>query len=357
MILGSIFAMAGGWALDRFGPKKVIFLMAVITGLSMVLTSRAVTLWQVYLTYSLLLAMGSGGTYVVSMSTVTRWFRKKRGLALGLASSGVGTGTMLMSPYVGFLILQYGWRDASLIAGLSIWAVSIPLSFFLKGSPYEVGALPDGAKAESVEVDTASLDESLSGLSLAQALKTRSLWVITGIWFLFGGSVFLVQTHLVPHITDLGYSGVEAAAVLSFIGLANIIGRISMGVLSDRGGRRLSAALCALLQAASIVWLIWAKDLWAFYLFGMVYGFGYGGMTPGITALVSDSFGLRRIGTILGALDVGFGTGSAVGPIIGGVIFDATGDYFAAFLASAAAMLVVMLLVVLIRREANAARR
>jgi len=124
-----------------------------------------------------------------------------------------------------------------------------------------------------------------------------------------------------------------------------------MGVVSDRGGRRFSAILCAILGAGAILWLNWARDLWAFYLFGLVFGFAYGGMTPGVTALISDAFGLGRIGTILGVLDVGFGAGSALGPIIGGVIFDASGGYSIAFLLSAAAMLVVVLLVALIRRE------
>jgi MFS family permease len=356
MILGSFFAILGGWALDRFGPKKVVFVMAVITGLSMLLTSQTTALWQVFFTYSFLMAMGSGGMYVVSMSTVARWFDKKRGLALGIASSGVGTGTMLMSPYVGFLIAQFGWRYACLIAGLTIWAVSIPLSFLLKGSPSEIGALPDGARAERLETDNNVKDIRVVGLSLAQALKTRSLWIIMALWFLFGASLFLVLTHLVPYVTDMGYSPVEGASVLSFIGVANIFGRVSMGAVSDRGGRRLSAIFCAILQAGAILWLIWAKDMWAFYLFGLAYGFGYGGMTPGMTAIISDSFGLGRIGTILGVLDVGFGTGSAIGPIAGGMIFDASGGYFIAFLSSAVAMLIVMLLVVLIRREVDSTR-
>lgn len=356
MVLGSIFAIAGGWALDRFGPKKVVLVMALITGSSMLLTSQTEVLWQVFFTYSVLLAMGSGGTYVVSMSTVARWFDKKRGLALGIASSGVGTGTMLMSPYVGFLIGEFGWRQASLIAGLTIWVVSIPLSFLLKGSPAEIGARPDGAKAEPLETEHDVKDIRVAGLSLSQALNTRSLWVIMALWFLFGSSVFLVLTHLVPRVTDMGYSPVAGASVLSIIGVANIFGRVSMGAVSDRGGRRLSAILCALLQVGAILWLIWAKDLWAFYLFGFAFGFAYGGMTPGVTALISDAFGLGRIGTILGVLDVGFGAGAAVGPIIGGLIFDASGDYVVAFLSSAAAMLLVVGMVALIRREADLVR-
>ncbi len=356
LAFGSTFAIAGGWALDRFGPKIVSFAMCLITGFSLLLTSQTDSLWQLFLTYSLLLAMGSGGIYVVSMSTVSRWFDRKRGLALGIAGSGVGTGTIVMPPFVGFLIDQFGWRYACLIAGITIWAVAIPVSFLLKRDPYEIGTLPDGEKANSVEVGKEDNGIQLGGLSLRQALKTSSLWIIMSVWFLFGTSIFLVMTHLVPHITDIGFSGVEGATVLSLSGVATIIGRISMGVVSDRGGRQLSAVICALLQAGGILWLLWAKDLWAFYLFGLVYGFAYGGITPGVTAIIGDTFGLGRIGTILGVLDIGFGAGAAVGPIIGGLIFDATGSYFVAFLSGAGAMLVVTLLIVLIKREVNSVR-
>jgi len=171
------------------------------------------------------------------------------------------------------------------------------------------------------------------------------------IWLFLASNIFLVFTHLVPHATDIGFSAGEAATVLSLLGGATAAGRVLIGTLSDRIGRKLTAIICTLLLAGAMVWLIWSQDLWMLYLFALVYGLAYGGIGPSMAALVGDTFGLRQIGAILGVLDVGFGVGAAIGPAIGGLIFDVSNSYFMAFLLGAMVMLVAALLIALIRRE------
>ena len=322
--------------------------MGIFTGLSLVLTSQTDALWQLFITYSLLLAMGTGPLFVVPMSAVSKWFDRKRGLALGLSSLGIGLGTMVMAPFVTYLITKFNWHTAYFIIGVIAWLIIVPLSMLLKKEPREVGALPDGQikepKFEYKEIQ-------LAGLSLREALRTRSFWLFALIWFLFAACLFLIYTHLVPHITDRGFSAEQAATVLSLLGAASIPGRLLMGIVSDILGRKLAVAGCTLIVAGAILWLVQAEDLWHLYLFALVFGFFYSGFGTSGAALVSDTFGLGKIGTIFGLLEASFGIGAATGPFIGGIIFDVSQSYSLAFLIGAGAMLLITLLVPIARRE------
>jgi MFS family permease len=148
----------------------------------------------------------------------------------------------------------------------------------------------------------------------------------------------------------MGISAEKAAVVLSLIGGSGIAGRVLVGSISDRIGRKVFAIICSSLQVGAMVWLIWTQSWWMFYLFALVYGFAYGGMAPVMTALVSDTLGLPNIGMILGILDIGWGIGAAAGPAVGGLIFDATSSYSIAFALGAAVMLIVTLLIIPIKR-------
>ena len=356
MLLGCFFAILAGLASDRYGPRIIVLLMGLFTGLSLLLTSQTNSPWQLFIAYSLLMAMGTGATFVVTMSTVSRWFDNKRGLALGIASSGIGMGTMIMAPFATYLISKLSWRMAYLVMGLIAWLIVIPSSRLLKRNPQEIGALPDGAKLNSKDrlLSTLKNEDTNNqpiGFSLLQAFRTRSFWLFMFIWLLFAFCTFLVFTHIVPHATDIGFSAGEAATVLSLISGTSIVGRVLMGIASDRIGRKRIAIICSLLQAGAMVWLIWSPDLWMFYLFAVIYGFGYSGIAPSMVALISATFGLRKMGIILGVLDVGFAIGAATGPFIGGLIFDVSNSYFLAFLLGAVAMLVVTILILLIKQE------
>jgi MFS family permease len=190
-----------------------------------------------------------------------------------------------------------------------------------------------------------------ASLSLRQAIRTRSFWMVFLVFLLFACSLFLVLTHLVPHATDMGFSPVQAASLLSASGGATVAGRVLLGLTSDRTGRKGAAVICTLLVAASMVWLIWARELWTLYVFALAYGLGWGGMGPTFAALAGETFGLRKIGAILGAMDAGFNAGAAMGPFLGGLIFDVSGSYFFAFVIAALLMFIAATLVLVIRQE------
>jgi len=327
--------------------------MGLFTGLSLLLTSQTNSVWQLFITYSLLLSMGTGALYVVPASTISRWFDKKRGLAFGIASSGSGLGTVIMAPFATYLISNFDWRMAYLVIGLIAWLIVIPLSRLLKKDPREIGALPDGANSPSKDMEIEEESIQPADLSLLQVFRTRNFWLIMFVWLFFASCVLLVFTHLVPHATDIGISAGEAATVLSLMGGSAIAGRVLMGIASDRIGRRLAPITCALLLAGAMLWLIWSQDLWMFYLFASVYGFAYAGLGSTMGALIGDTFELGKIGAIFGVLEVGWGIGAAIGPAIGGLIFDVSNSYSIAFLLGSAVMLIAALLIAPIRRKTN----
>ena len=352
MVIGCIFAILGGWALDRYGPRVVLTLMGLFTGFSLVITSLTNAVWQLFFSYSLLLAIGTGASFAVMAATASRWFIKKRGLALGIASSGEGLGIAVTAPLAATFITGFGWRVAFIILGLIAILVVCSLSQLLRKDPDAMGLYPDGSERPSVETDQRKQDhETPEGLSLLNAFKTSTFWHIIAIYFLFSFSFLMVTTHIVPHATDLGMTGPRAALILTLIGVTNTLGRLVMGGVSDRIGRKLSAGICAMLQFAALIFLAWSNEPWMFFLFAIGYGFGFGGLSTSVTAIIGDVFGSGNLGAITGALVVGFALGAAVGPLVGGYIFDLSNDYFFAFLIGAAVVLTATIFVAMIKKE------
>ena len=354
MLLVAAFAVITGWAVDRYGPKLLICFLGLFTGLSLLITSQANSFWQTFLSYSLLLALGTGGVMPVIVTVLSRWFRRKRGFAIGIATSGVGLGSVVISPFAAYLISNLGWRMSFVVIGLIALLVVIPLAMLMKRNPREIGVLPDGEKSGADRTELSSEEDAKGpvGLSLTQALRTRSFWLLLFALSLFASCMMLILVHVVPYATDVGIPAIEASAILSFIGGFFIVSRLLAGRISDITGRKIPIMVCLVSGAAAMVWLIYARDLWTFYLFGAVFGLAWGGAGVNILTLSSDIFGGRNIGAIVGILECGACIAQALGSYIGGLIFDLTGSYAVAFGLGAAVFAVSTLLIALTRQEA-----
>jgi len=340
MALSVVFSILGGWAFDRYGARKVFALSGFFTGLAFLLTSMVTASWQLFPTYSFFLALGTAPIYVGSMSTVSRWFSRRRGLALGIVSCGSSVGMMVISPISAFLITRYGWQNSYFILSLAAFLIMIPCALTLKKPPVMVRALPDpGGKNDEENVEH----------TLTEARKQRSFWLLVFVLFFFSSCSYAVLTHIVPHAIDLGISAIEAASLLGFIGIGSFLGRLFLGRASDSIGSKRGMLISSLLMAAIMFWLIGSSKLWMIYLFTIVFGFALGSTAPLNAALIGDCFGLRHIGLIMGVIDIGWGSGAAFGPAFAGYLFDIRGSYFFAFLGGGIASLLASLLVLFIR--------
>jgi OFA family oxalate/formate antiporter-like MFS transporter len=352
MLLGCLIAVAGGRAMDRYGPRKVGILMGTFTGLSLLLTSQARAPWQLLITYSLLFSLGTGAVYTVVNSTASRWFVKKRGLAVGITSSGGGVGAIIIAPFATFLISSLDWRAAFVVMGFISWISMVALSTLLLKDPQDIGRLPDGAESGLLKgaIPRKENDPEPTDLTLIEACGMQQLWLLGFAWLFISSSLHMIFIHIVPYAVDRGISPMDAAFILSLTGLSNMPGRLVLGRLSDVVGRKALAIMCSLVQFAVVLLLVWISELWMLYLFAIAFGFLWGGSSAIITVLIVDLFGTRSLGAIMGMISGGWSIGAAIGPAIGGYIFDVSGRYSGAFGIGAAAFLTAACLLALIKR-------
>ena len=312
MLSSALLVIVGGWALDRYGERKVFLIAGFFVSLSLMLTSRITASWQLFVTYSFLFAVGSSSVYVNSMSTVSRWFPKGKGFALGIVTSGPSIGMIVFSPISAFLISHYGWKNSYYILSLIAFFTMIPCTLLLRKSHDMVNPIPDDTNQEK--------GDTVHGLSPSQAVRKTSFWFMIGILFLLSACAYCVLTHIVPHAIDIGIDPIKAASMLSFIGLGGLLGRLGMGRASDSIGSKKGMLIAALLMGSSMLWLMGSLNLWMLFVFSMIFGFAFGATAPLNAALIGDIFGLRHIGLIMAIIEIGWETGAAFGPALAYVL-------------------------------------
>ena len=341
LLFGMIFSIIGGWALDRYGPRIILTLMGLFSGLGLLSTSQANVLWHLYISHGFLLAMGSAYWFPILASVASMWFVKKRGLALGIVTSGISGSMIIMAPVSTYLILNYGWRMSYIILALTGLFLIIPFAQLLKRTLGEAATLSEKELQDIINLNPA--DRQACGdsgsFSLLQAVKTGNFWVLFSLWFLIGNIFYIFTTHIVPHAIDLGIIPTIAASILSLFSVAAIAGSLLMGKISDTIGHRKSIVICSLLIVGAMLWLVWTSNIWMMFLFAVFFGFGSGGFIVPLTALAGDTFGLNHLGKIMTALNAGWMIGGAIGPVFVGYIFDISGSYTIGFLVGALAAL------------------
>ncbi len=331
LLLVGFFSMVCGKAVDRFGPRRVLIPMAVITGSSLVLTSQVKAIWQFYVTYSVLLAAGTGAIYIICMSLASRWFFRRKATAMGILGAGGSLGAVIMAPVSAWLIQSFQWRTAFMLTGLLAWCLMIPASLMLKDSPPEMG--PDAVDR------LADSTEPSAGFSISGAVRTRKFWYLFLLWFWFSFCLYMVMTHIVPRAQDFGLTPVQAAGVMSIMTAVSIVSRLAGGMIADRMDKRRLLFSLFSVMALTMIGLSMARVPWALYPFAIVFGITYGGTDTSIIAIVTDVFGTAKVGTIMGILMISWGLGSASGPYLAGWIFDLTGDYTWAFVTAASGLM------------------
>jgi MFS family permease len=351
VIRGGI-SIATGWLADKYGARKLMLFCGVMIGLGLILSSFVTSFWQFFITYSLIESIGLSGTFGIVTAVVSRWFTKNRGLALGIVSSGVGLGTLLMVPGAERLIAATDWSQAFLIFGILSGLVVIVCSLFLKSPPADTVSAEvcesKPATAPAVSVGPAAKP---ADLSLKQAIvHPRMIMGLIVFTFLFFANQ-MVMVHLVNYATDLGISPLAAAGLISLIGVISIGGRLIMGVGSDRIGMHNILILVCGLVAGSLVCLVFTRQLWAFYLCAVFFGFAYGGEVPQIPLFVNQIGGMRTMATLVGLTLFMGNVGGALGPWVAGKIFDVTGSYQWAYTCGAIVATLALLMAIFLKYQ------
>jgi len=355
---GALAILTGRFT-DRYGPRIIVAIGGLFLGLGLILTSQSSAAWQLYLFYGLMGGFGLSVAYAPLVATVSRWFVSKRGLAIGIVTAGIGMGTAVMSPLADYLVATYEWRLSYIIIGLLALIIIIPGAFLLRRSPEEKGLLPLG-KAEAIAGDEEnsniakkenSLTSESAGFSLKDAARTRAFWLLLAMIIFWSTCVQMTMIYIYPHAATegLGIPGGVAASFMIVIGISSIIGRLVMGAVSDRLGGKRTLVICLVLQALAMFWLLRATDIWMLYLFAAVFGFAYGGCVPLLPVIAGEIFELKSIGAIIGVQMLGVAIGGAIGLVLGGRIWDVTGNYLLAFMVGGICTIITLILLAFIR--------
>ena len=344
VVQGSLAIIMGGLN-DRFGPRIVLTLCGFLLGLGCLLMSRISTVWQIYLFYGIIIGVGMSGVFVPLLSTVARWFIKRRNVMTGIAVAGIGIGSLIAPPAANWLISAYDWRVSYIIIGCLVLVGGVLAAQFLRRDPTMVGQVPYGGD----ELGREGLKAGDEGFSFREAAYTIQFWMVFCLFVCSGFSYFSIMVHIVPHATDLGISAASAANILAAMGAASVVGNVILGGAGDRIGNRQVCVIGFILISVTLFWLVSVTEVWMFYLFILVFGFAQGGCITSESPLVAWLFGVSSHGLLLGIISLGFTIGAAIGSLLTGYIFDITGSYQAAFLTSGATGVAGLMLAALIR--------
>ena len=340
-LVSAVLSPSLGRLMDRRGPRVVMELGVVLVAAGLMLATLVREPWHLYATLGVLVGGGSVClSYTGQALYLPSWFVRRRGLALSIAFSGVGAGSIILLPWLQTLIERAGWRAACWTLGLLVLVLLAPLNLLLRRRPEDLGLEPDGDRssgdAAAGRPTTNVVDQAWAAVdwTLGRAVRTGRFWWIAAGYLCGLFAWYAVQVHQTRYLVEVGFSPTDAAWALGLVSLAGIPGQIALGHVSDRIGREwvwtvgcLGFVLCYL----ALLLLRHAPTPTLLYVMvGAQGALGYG-LTSVIGAIPAEIFQSRHYGTIFGSLMLAAIAGGAAGPWVAGALHDATGSYAPAF--------------------------
>lgn len=345
-LMTGAFGIFAGRLNDKIGPRVLVLAASILLGISYMLMSRLQTPWQLYVLYGASVGIGLATNDIISISTMARWFIRRRGSMTGIAKVGTGFGQLAIPLIASALIAGYGWRNAYLILGAMVLVTLGMCSQVLRRDPQGMGLLPDGKAVESIPREAEAVE---SGVVLRKASLTVQFWALCLAMFAALFCMMTIIVHIVPHAIDLGLAPAIAASILSTVGGVSMVGRLLIGMANDWIGGKRSLIIAFTFMLCALIWIQVADKSWMLFLFAILYAFAHGGIFTVISPALAELFGTGSHGVIFGIVMFSGYIGGAVGPLMAGHVFDVTGSYQIVFLVLAGMAAVGLLLVSLLR--------
>ena len=309
-----VAGFAWGALSDRFGARIVVFSGSILLALGLVLASRATSLIEFQLAYGVIVGLAAGSFFAPMIALTSNWFEKHRALAVSLVSAGLGVAPMTVSPFAGWLLTVTDWRGAQMTIGIIAVLLLAPASLLIRQPP--AGAVSHEQEKSAGE-----------GRSVGQALRSPQ-FIVLGLTFFaccatHSGPIF----HTISYAIWCGVPALAAVSIYSLEGFAGLGGRLLLGVLADRYGAKRVLIAGLLIQAFAAGSFLFVNRLGEFYAVAFVFGLAYGGVMPLYAVLARGYFGPHIMGTVFGAATMVSAFGMALGPLLGGWIFDNFGAY------------------------------
>jgi MFS family permease len=333
LIAYALGGIGAGRLLDRVAPRWIAIGGAATGGAGLFLCTVARTPMELYLAYGVLYGIGSAWTGTVPVtSSVGKWFVRKRGLAIGIASMGVSFGSITLIPTAAFVIERFSWKAGFFFIGLALLIPGVLIAQLLlrRTVPEAYGLAPDGDHPVPAAA-AAAPGEAVSAIPLpARRIMADSRFQMLALCH--GTAVMaslMAFVHQVPYAIDTGIEKIAAASSLGAVGFAGLAGQFFFGWVSDRiADPKYSAALGYAVMAVGMILLLQTRTVEMLIVYAMVFGFGYGCLGPLLPIIAADRFGRQTMGAVFGLL-IFFvvGVGGALGPLLGGLVYDLTGSY------------------------------
>jgi MFS family permease len=345
MISAGVASFTAGRLADRISPRLVFLGGSAIYGLGILLASQTTTLWHLYVFYGVMAGIGNSPMNIIATMTVSRWFSKAQGLAMGILNSGTGAGPAIFGPLAGYLIVTYGWKDSYIVLGLMAWGIALSAFFLLRNDPRDIGARPYGDETDGKGQVQTSRARVLDGEPPAvwqfhDIVRTRTFWELSIVHFACCVCHAIPLLHIVPYAEQVGLSKLSAAWILGLTGVTSFGGRIFWGMYADRRGTKPAFVMSTFAQALMMIWVIEARHPLMLYVWATVWGFGYGGVMPPYALFVKQYYGMAAFGVTYGAIMVAAQLGMAGGGLVAGLLYDFSGSYTSSWILSVVAGLV-----------------
>ena len=345
-----------GRFMDRGSARALILVGLALAGAAYLALSMASALWTLYALWGVL-AVGTALFGVVPVGVlIARWFHRRRGMATGIAMVGIGLGGLILAPVTGTVIDRLGWEQAAVFLGLLLITLPVPfVLLLLRNTPEDLGLLPDGADPQDAAA-AGMLDASRTAepaWRITDALRTPAFWFVGGAFFLASTATVGVLQHQAAFMRDYALAPTIAALGVGVTSGVGAAGKLVFGFLADRFPVRYAALLSFSCQATGLVLLLLTQQTWALWTYVVLFGIGMGATVVLVPLLVAEVFGTRSFGTLFGSVNAVQGLGLAIGPLAGGLIFDAFGSYALAFEASLVLYLGAAFLVFAARRPSR----
>jgi MFS family permease len=345
LIMGAAGILAGRLN-DRMGPRVLLVVSGSSLGLGYLLMFRLQAPWQLYVLYGVLAGIGFSTHDVITLSTVARWFVRRRGMMSGIVKVGTGSGQLLVPLIATGLIAVFGWRNSCLFIGAVTLVALVAVAQVMRRDPQGLGLLPDGVSQEHRDAAIGSEERKVP---LEAAVRTRQFWIICVAEFAIFFCLLTIIVHIVPHASDLGLPPASAAGVLSTIGGVSMLSRIVMGAANDRIGGKRSLIICFVVLLCGLIWLQVAREAWMLFSFAVIYGLAHGGFFTVMSPTVAELFGTGSHGLLFGIVLFCGTLGGAFGPLMAGHAFDVTGNYRLVFFVLTALAVIGFVLVTLLQ--------
>ena len=323
LAIGSIF---WGTLSDRVGPRIVVLAGSLLLAAGLALASVATSLAAFQLWFGVVVGIAAAAIFAPMMACVTGWFETRRSLAVSLVSAGMGMAPMTMSPLAAWLVQGHDWRTSmQIIAALAV-VIMVPVAFLIRRPPaLAADGAADRAAAASAATSPGAAVEP--GLSVGQAMRSAPFLILVLTSFLscatHSGPIF----HTVSYAVTCGIPLMAAVSIYSMEGLAGMGGRLVFGLLGDRFGAARVLVLALLAQAIVVLGYVYARQLSSFYTVAALFGFTYAGVMPLFAVIARENFPLRMMGTVIGGTTMASSLGMALGPVLGGLIYDSFSSY------------------------------